>query len=119
MTTVALAAEKKAASPPAAETDEKEDPSAKSNALLEPLPMADEEAEPDSPASQTDGADDRQESSSQCNIFSCPKASSVQSSTSAGSSRAQSPVSFGFLHRQNMHGGGIFGEPQAPQAILS
>ena len=68
---------------------------------------------------QVDGTDESKESSKQYNMFSHPKASSVHSGSSTGSSRAQSPVSFGYLYHQSMHGGGLFGETQAPQAILS
>lgn len=78
-----------------------------------------ERAEPQSISPQVDGADDTKESPKQHNVFSHPKMSSVHSGSSSGSSRAQSPVSFGYLYPQNMHGGGLFGETQAPQAILS
>lgn len=104
----------------AAATDKNENDSMKLAHTREPLPKADDGGfEPQSPTPQMDGASDGKGSSVQYNMFSRQKASSTQSNSSAGSSRAQSPVSFGYLYRQNMHGGGIFGETQAPQAILS
>ena len=101
-------------------TNKNESASAEVAPTSELLAKADKNAEPQSPGSQMDGASDQRKGSPvQHNMFSRSKASSTQSGSSTGSSRAQSPVSFGYLYHQNMHGGGIFGETQAPQAILS
>ena len=96
-----------------------ENVSAKIASSPEPRSMANEETEPQSPSPQTDGAGDGKESPAQYKMFSRPKNCPTHSNSSAGSSRAQSPVSFGYLYRQNMHGGSIFGDAQTPQAILS
>ena len=101
------------------DVDEGDESSVKNTIIPDSASRLSETAESQSISPQVDGADDVKEPSKQYNMFSHPKSSSVHSGSSTGSSRAQSPVSFGYLYHQNMHGGGLFGEAQAPQAILS